>query len=289
MIPQKSFPQKSFIPLLALACLLSLSLLACKEEPQQKTAAQETASGIHVWQDAGGKVGGALNPYNVSDQTIETIYPKMYDFRPSKIEMFPSMNEAIAAVVSGRIDFTFALLAPSAEYFVRVNPKLKVVALDSSVHATWQMAVRASDTVLLAQLNQALSALKTNGTMDSLAARYLKSDSIVASPQNAPLAGAPTVTIGVSGNWPPFDYVAPDGTPVGYNVALTSAIAKLAGFNVKFQPIAIDAVTAALASERIDAIFLISKGPPAYTDFLPKSLAFTQPYIDAKPVLLVRK
>ena len=67
--------------------------------------------------------------------------------------------------------------------------------------------------------------------------------------------GAETIKVAVTGALPPMDYVAPDGTPAGFNTALLAEISQRIGKNIEL--VTVDSVgrAAALASGTVDAVF----------------------------------
>jgi ABC-type amino acid transport substrate-binding protein len=69
------------------------------------------------------------------------------------------------------------------------------------------------------------------------------------------IEGAETVKVAVTGALPPMDYVAPDGTPAGFNTALLAEISRRMGKNIEL--VVVDSVgrAAALASGTVDAVF----------------------------------
>jgi ABC-type amino acid transport substrate-binding protein len=198
---------------------------------------------------------------------------------------------AVAALLSNRIDFIYSAMGPTAEFYAKQNPDLKAIPLDSSIKVSWQMVVRKSDTTLLAALNKAFATLKANGEMEKLRQRYITSGSMAAlatapTPSSIPtIPDAPELVMGVTGTWPPFDYVSADGKPMGYSVALTEAVTKLLGINLKMVPLETEAVFPALESGRIDIYFIISNKAPVESKF-----ARTDSYVEnITPALLVRK
>lgn len=64
-----------------------------------------------------------------------------------------------------------------------------------------------------------------------------------------------TYVVGVTGDLPPMDYVAADGMPAGFNVALMNAIADEMGVSFSFVQVDADARLSALSSGKIDVIF----------------------------------
>ena len=187
-----------------------------------------------------------------AEEIVERLYPGQYE-----VLAFPTMNEALAALKSGRVE----VIQVSEIYgliLAESDDSLEYKRQDIPP-ASLTMLTRGRDGDLTTSLNGAIEELKESGRLDALYAQYVEGFSLDATPESPELeqlADAKTYVVGVSGDYPPFDYVSIDGNAAGYNVALMSEIAKLAGFNVKFNAVAFGSKFAALESERIDLFFL---------------------------------
>ena len=108
------------------------------------------------------------------------------------------------------------------------------------------------------QFSAAIAAMKEDGTLEKLVAEYIngaKVDSLIGVPIPA-IDGAETVRVAVTGSLPPMDYVAPDGTPAGFNTAVLAEISRRIGKNIEI--VCLDSSVAratALASGQIDIAF----------------------------------
>lgn len=106
-------------------------------------------------------------------------------------------------------------------------------------------------------LNSAILEMKADGTLDQLIENDLRAY-ITSDPKSEKLPeikGAKTIRVAVTGDLPPMDYVAVDGTPAGFNVALLAEIANRAQVNFDVVQVDSAARSTALASGRVDAIF----------------------------------
>ena len=106
-------------------------------------------------------------------------------------------------------------------------------------------------------LNNAIKAMKEDGTLDSLIESelkaYINSDP---EPKDLPhFDGARTIKIGVTGDIPPMDFVAANGKAAGFNIALLTEIANRAQVNIELVHIEADARAMALSSNKVDAVF----------------------------------
>jgi len=93
------------------------------------------------------------------------------------------------------------------------------------------------------------------------------------------------VTIAVDASYPPFASVDPNGTMVGFEVDLASALGKKLAANPRLVNMdAGDALYDALAAKKVDAIIA---GLTYYPD-VTRDVAYSDPYFEAGPVLLAK-
>jgi len=67
--------------------------------------------------------------------------------------------------------------------------------------------------------------------------------------------GAETIRVAVTGALPPMDYVAPDGSPAGFNTALLAELSRRMNKNIELVVVNSIGRAAALASGTVDAVF----------------------------------
>ncbi len=186
----------------------------------------------------------------------------------------PTYSELVAALQSERADY--ALFPTStAQFFLNACPEF-IMQPVPNFKANFQMLLRSKDEALLLAINEAIVALKEDGTIAELQNKFVYSfdeATAIGVKETKKIDGADTIYVGVSGEQPPLDYVTADGLPAGYNVELVAAIAEKIGKNIVFVIIPSQAKYSALASERIDVFFW-------HTDLaaLPEDIAGTEPY-----------
>ncbi len=116
--------------------------------------------------------------------------------------------------------------------------------------------------------------------------------------QNAPIVGGSIsgtlgpepwrerVTIAVDASYPPFASVGPDGTMAGFEVDLAAELGRRLSADPSLVNMdAGDALFDALASKKVDAIVAGLTYYPEIT----RDVAYSAPYFEAGPVLLVRR
>lgn len=111
-------------------------------------------------------------------------------------------------------------------------------------------------TALRDALDQAIAAMQEDGTMDALINAYIV-EGISENPEPVAFtrADGETVRIAVTGDLPPMDYVAADGTPAGFNTALLAELGRRLNKNFEIIQVTSLGRAAALASGQVDMVF----------------------------------
>ena len=98
-------------------------------------------------------------------------------------------------------------------------------------------------------------------------------------------AGELTITVATDATWPPMEIVDANKNIIGFDIDFMNAVAKQAGFKVKYQNTAWDGIFAGIAAGKYDAII----SSVTITDERKKTMDFSIPYINAGQVLIVPK
>lgn len=184
---------------------------------------------------------------------------------PNDLEIFPEpalgewkqYNNLTAMVMdlnAGNVEY---LLVPSsvAHYLKAQDDSLTIAPGGAGVPTEIRMAVREEDTELHQLLQDGIQSLTDDGSLDTLVETYITNISTNSHPPATAQNEGDTFVVGVTGDLPPLDYVAADGTPAGFNVALMDAVAEKQNVNFTFIQVEADARLSALSSGRIDVIF----------------------------------
>jgi ABC-type amino acid transport substrate-binding protein len=210
------------------------------------------------------------------------VTPAFFDghgYTPSSVLSFDSGPEALAALKAGKADAWVGLMMSLANYYARNDAGLLAIPDPAFVSYDLSLTVAEDNTKLLNALNQAIAKIKADGTLEQITQTYFIQGNTEGAAFPAPVAGQETVIIGLPGDGPPIDYIAPDGKPSGFNLALSSAIAKAAGFNIELVLLPYGVQDTALISGRIDAyLFRFNDVPPA------KGVVLTAPYMEKIPM-----
>lgn len=189
---------------------------------------------------------------DISSFTPDSFYDA-FGVQVKEIITVPTALDAIAALKSGRADY-MTIPKFTAEYFAQMDDSLGL--FEGAQGTSLYMVTRASDNELLEDLNAAIAEATGDGTaellLDQLKGVTDDSDTGAAS---APPTSAVTLNVGISGDMPPLDFIASDGTPRGFSVAFMNVLAEKMGVNIEFVPIATEAKLTALMSSKIDIFF----------------------------------
>lgn len=108
------------------------------------------------------------------------------------------------------------------------------------------------------EISSAIKDMKADGTIDKLIKEQI--DALLyggeVKPVSMPvISDAETIKVAITGALPPMDYVAPDGTPAGFNTAVLAEISQRIGKNIEL--VVVDSIgrATALSSGAVDAVF----------------------------------
>ncbi|MBQ3625169.1 MAG: transporter substrate-binding domain-containing protein [Synergistaceae bacterium] len=196
---------------------------------------------------------------------------------------FGSLNSMLMALGADKIE-EIALPEPVAEYVVNANSNFELSCALHSRPTHLALGFRNDDEgkELCERVNQAINAMKADRSLSLLTSKYMRGNSAVSQPDMAKFALFPnvkTLRVAVTGDLPPLDMTAPDGTPIGFNTAVLAEIGKRIEANIELVNIDSDARTAALMSNRVDMVFWyqvydgVDKQPDA-----PDGVLISEPY-----------
>jgi len=205
-------------------------------------------------------------------------------FPDADIRSFDDVMDAVAAMSAGQLDATVTAI-PSATQVIKKNPGLRIVdgILENEDTA---IAARLGDTELLAQVNRALDAMRADGTLADMRARWFKPD---LSPYEVPELELPTqgelLRIGVAATREPFSFVDQDGEVSGHDGELARRLSVALERPIEFSDMRFMALIPALQSGRVD---LIVTGMSATAERR-QQVAFSDPYFANAQILFVRE
>lgn len=184
---------------------------------------------------------------------------------PSDLEIFPkpalgewkeysNLTSMVLDLNAGNVEY---LLVPSsvANYLKAQDDSLTIAPGGAGVPTEIRMAVRSEDTELHQLLQDGIKTLRDDGSLDTLIDTYITNVSVDTASDSSQKEEGKSYVVGVTGDLPPMDYVAADGLPAGFNVALMNALTEAMNVSFTFVQVDADARLSALSSGKIDVIF----------------------------------
>ena len=271
---------------LVMALALTAPALAAEEDSPQPPAIGCLA---HLGMDA--------------DEMAEYIAERMAERMPENTDgsvrrtrtrvYYNSLSELLMALDAGLIS-TIEADEPTVQYVLSLSDSYAEhhpMRQDSSFE--YSMCFEEDDTELRDQFNEAITAMKDDGTLDALAEKYI--DGVIDGEEMGEVEfpsfdGAETVTVAVTGDLPPMDYVDEAGYAAGYNTALLAEISNRLGVNIQLMQVDSSSRALALASGRADVVFWVQSttGERAIEGLdIPEGTITSEPYYTAGRCSLV--
>ncbi len=205
------------------------------------------------------------------------------NFQSADLQSYDSTMDAVAALKSGHVDVVVTTY-PTSLNVVKHNSDLKLLPDVLELQDT-AIAVKKENTQLLDQLNAVITELNSDGTLEDMQKRWLKSD---LSPYeqvelNVSQSGEP-IRVAVDATREPFCFKDADGEVSGLDGELARRIALKLNRPVQFLDMKFAALIPALQSGKADVIISMMNA----TDERRQSVNFTAPYYKQKTVMLVR-
>lgn len=257
--------------------LLVVMALAIQGLGEAKTSKIDSAA------DLKDKVIGSVSPA-MPTNAVEASIAKAIGAKPKSVQFYNRYSDCVMALKAGKVD---AVLSPKfeAEYYVKRNPDLKLVSREP-VKVNVVMGVRAEDAQLKDELDKAIATLQGNGFLKKLAEDLVTNLPVGHEPvaqAKAEIPGAKKMFVAVCGDYVPLDYIAANGSPAGFNVALLNEIGRMLNVNFEFVSLESQARFVALKSKKVDIVFCNLDGDtPGLQALKEKSWAATKPYFSSE-------
>jgi ABC-type amino acid transport substrate-binding protein len=259
---------KKLASILAVAAVVVLvfSLTACgQSSPETQPAAGPSAveeveiSPLEHAQLLNGKIIAAVylkNPPEVNQATVEKSFREglNVDFKLGGLVYVDSLTDGLLMLRSHKVD-ALHVMRHTGRYLAQRNSDLKQYFPQVGTYST-QMIFSLKKQAAYEKVNLSLKAMKEDGTLEKLINQWIINLPVGKEPSGGKLPlieGAETLKVGISGDEPPLDYVAADGAPGGFNVAVLSEISRRTNININLVTVVSGARFAALQSGKIDA------------------------------------
>ena len=208
------------------------------------------------------------------------------------IFFYDSLMEMQMALSRGDVD-ELALPQAVGEYVLNTTSDFVVSSVEKRgpVYISFGFSERRGSS-LRHRFNGVLSSMSASGTLSDLRKKYLLDPGITV-PEPVKIEhfdGANVIRVAVTGDIPPIDFVAADGTPAGFNTAVLAEIGRRLHQNISLLNIDTGARAAALASGRADVIFWYMSARDYERDIdVPDGVLLSDPYYEWNKFLYIRK
>ena len=178
-----------------------------------------------------------------------------------------------------------------AEYVVKTNPEFEICCVEAMPETmTLRFGVREDENDLLEKMNQAIAAMKGDGTLDELMDSYLKpaaGEDLTPVQLDSFPESEETIHVAVTGDLPPIDYIGADGVPAGFNTAVLAEISRRLGANIELISLQTGSRALALTSGAADAVFWFMWSPNDAND-VPEGVLLSDSYLSFDMWLHIR-
>ena len=210
--------------------------------------------------------------------------PADADTPASKIERYNKGNDAVQALKQGKIDCVVIDYNP-AKAFVEKNDDLQILDEELSSEE-YAMCVNKDNSELTAKINEALTQLKKDGTLDAIVSNYIGDEAgqhPYTSPEGVDRSNG-TLVMATNATFEPYEYYE-DQKVVGIDPDIAQAVCDVLGYDLKIEDMEFDAIVNAVVSGKAD----FGAAGMTVTDERKLSVDFTDTYATASQVIIVTK
>jgi ABC-type amino acid transport substrate-binding protein len=254
-----------FVVILLMAVVLISSFTACGQPAAEKTTALPPSDVSVIQLDPqgyydmfNGKSLGIIyqnQPAEILELAIQKSTKYRYNIDASiKVVYVDSLTDGLLMLRSGKID-NLMVMRFTARYLAQRNNDLVIYGSEDTAYST-HMIFSPEKRGQLDKVNGAIKAMQEDGTLDKLTKQWITDLPAGEEPSGGAMPlikGTETLKVGISGDEPPLDYIAADGAPGGFNVAVLGEIGRRVNLNIELVTVNSNARFTALQSGKIDA------------------------------------
>ena len=288
----------------ALAVCMTVSLAACGSSAQGTTTTSEAApeassaaTATEAASDAAAETTAAAEgavasvddlpgkSIGVQLGTTGDIFASDYEEQGSTIERFNKGNDAIQALLQGKIDCVMIDEQP-AKAFVANTTGLKILE-EPFAEEDYAICVSKDNAELTASINEALAKLKADGTLDNIVKNYIGDDTKGQFPYESPAdvdRSNGTLVMATNAYFEPYEFYQGDKV-VGIDADMAQAVCDVLGYELKIEDMEFDSIINAIQSGKAD----IGVAGITVTEDRLQSVDFTDSYASSKQVIIVKE
>ena len=250
--------------------------------PESTAAAETTAAAEGVVASVDDLPGKSIG---VQLGTTGDIFASDYEEQGSTIERFNKGNDAIQALLQGKIDCVMIDEQP-AKAFVANTTGLKILE-EPFAEEDYAICVSKDNAELTASINEALAKLKADGTLDNIVKNYIGDDTKGQFPYESPAdvdRSNGTLVMATNAYFEPYEFYQGDKV-VGIDADMAQAVCDILGYELKIEDMEFDSIINAIQSGTAD----IGVAGITVTEDRLQSVDFTDSYASSKQVIIVKE
>ncbi len=290
---------------MALTACMMFSMMACggskqaeeqteasAEEAVSEEASSEAAEGAEAPESTADTEGAVNSIDDLPGKTIGVqlgttgdIYASDYEEEGSTIERFNKGNDAVQALMQGKIDCVIIDEQP-AKAFVANTTGLKILE-EPFAEEEYAICISKDKAELTEQINDALAQLKADGTLDAIVANYIGDDTKGQSPYESPAdvdRSKGTLIMATNAYFEPYEYYQGENV-VGIDADMAQAVCDVLGYELKIEDMEFDSIINAIQSGKAD----MGVAGMTVTEDRLQSVDFTDSYATSKQVIIVKE
>lgn len=264
--------KKSLLRCFVLTVIMILGLTGCGNK------SSISASDIKNIDDLSGKKIG------VQIGTTGDIYVSDYekDGKGTTVERYNKSNDAISSLKNGKIDCVIIDEEP-AKAFVKSNSDISILE-EEFVSEEYAICISKENKELTKQINQALSELRQDGTLQKIIDNYIEENKEYhyESPESLTYENGELI-MATNATFPPYEFYE-NNKIVGIDVDIVTAIADKLNRKVRIEDMEFDSIINAVQGGKAD----IGAAGMTVTEERLKNIDFSDTYIMSKQVIVVR-
>lgn len=250
--------------------------------PESTAAAETTAAAEGAVASVDDLPGKSIG---VQLGTTGDIFASDYEEQGSTIERFDKGNDAIQALLQGKIDCVMIDEQP-AKAFVANTTGLKILE-EPFAEEDYAICVSKDNAELTASINEALAKLKADGTLDNIVKNYIGDDTKGQFPYESPAdvdRSNGTLVMATNAYFEPYEFYQGDKV-VGIDADMAQAVCDVLGYELKIEDMEFDSIINAIQSGKAD----IGVAGITVTEDRLQSVDFTDSYASSKQVIIVKE
>ena len=250
--------------------------------PESTAAAETTAAAEGAVSSVDDLPGKSIG---VQLGTTGDIFASDYEEQGSTIERFNKGNDAIQALLQGKIDCVMIDEQP-AKAFVANTTGLKILE-EPFAEEDYAICVSKDNAELTASINEALARLKADGTLDNIVKNYIGDDTKGQFPYESPAdvdRSNGTLVMATNAYFEPYEFYQGDKV-VGIDADMAQAVCDVLGYELKIEDMEFDSIINAIQSGKAD----IGVAGITVTEDRLQSVDFTDSYASSKQVIIVKE